>query len=369
MSNNTEVKNAIESMKTKRSKKKSNARAVFGSFLMFVIVFSAFVFSVLMSFSITKDKTINYSEKSDIDYKVYLKENDFYDTPYLDKGMAYVASLIDKITIKYNYIFDVNEKSDIDVQYQIIGKLVIASQNNANVFYEKEYDLTDLNKDSISSQNYYSLMKEVNIDYTYYNNLANKFRSNYAVNTTSYLEVYLSVSENSRETNSYKLNNQSRTTLTIPLSEQEINVKLNNQNVNEKKQIVSKGGIVVKNEKMKIASIPLLMATLIMFVLFIRNIMRASMGKISEYDRFINRILRGYDRIIVTVKTAPKTENYNVIKVANIDELIDVRDNVKEPINYYVIKEHERCAFFVIHNEDLYLYAVQNSGEDKHEKR
>ena len=71
-----------------------------------------------------------------IDYKVYLDENDFYDTPYLKKDMAYVASLIDHIYIHYHYEFDITKKSDCDVEHQIKAKLIIHSKNNFYDFFE-----------------------------------------------------------------------------------------------------------------------------------------------------------------------------------------------------------------------------------------
>ena len=78
---------------------------------------------------------IKYNINSDIDYKVYLKQNDFYETEYLDKDMVYVASLIDRIKVKYDYNFKVNMNSSIDFDYKVIARLVIASTNNKNVSF------------------------------------------------------------------------------------------------------------------------------------------------------------------------------------------------------------------------------------------
>ena len=52
-------------------------------------------------------------------------------------------------------------------------------------------------------------------------------------------------------------------------------------------------------------------------------------------------------------------DDYNVIKVDNFQELVDVRDNTKEPINYCVITEHQKCEFFVINDNNLYFYIVK----------
>ena len=50
------------------------------------LAFLAFsIFAIIMSFSIINEKRVNYSENSDIDYRVYLHPNDFYEEEYLEK--------------------------------------------------------------------------------------------------------------------------------------------------------------------------------------------------------------------------------------------------------------------------------------------
>ena len=44
-----------------------------------------------------KNYYINYVEDGSVDYKVYLKENNFYSDSYLGKDQVYVAGLIDKV--------------------------------------------------------------------------------------------------------------------------------------------------------------------------------------------------------------------------------------------------------------------------------
>jgi len=65
------------------------------------------------------DISLELKESSNLDYKVYLKENDFYDTPYLTKDMAYIASLIDTINIDFNYLFSIDTISNMDFSYGI----------------------------------------------------------------------------------------------------------------------------------------------------------------------------------------------------------------------------------------------------------
>ena len=336
--------------------------------IIFIILIIGLIFSLNKAFSITKKGFISYKEISDINYKVYLKDNNFYDKPYLEKGMAYVASLIDKIDINYNYKINSSVNSNIDINYAIVAKLVIASQNNNSVFFEKEYELSNTATDEIVDNNNYLLDKEISVDYNYYNDLANQFKSKYAVNTNSRLEVSLIVKEKNKENNSYDLDNESVATLVIPLSEQEVNINMNDNNINRETKITSDVKIIINDTTFVIVSIVITILAIIALISIIKKILIFTKNERSNYDRFIKRILVGYDRIIVNVKTAPDINNYNVIKVESFQELVDVRDNTKEPINYYIIQEHIKSEFYLINNNNLYLYVVKAVDIENNEK-
>ena len=93
------------------------------------------IICLIKAFEYTEKEEIVYRETSTVNYKVYLKDNNFYETQYLEDGMAYVASLIDKIHINYDYSLTSSIKSNIDVDYKIVAKLIIGSQNNSKVFF------------------------------------------------------------------------------------------------------------------------------------------------------------------------------------------------------------------------------------------
>ena len=215
---------------------------------MFIFLVLGFIVCLNNAFDCTKREEIIYKETSTVNYKVYLKDNNFYDTPYLEKGMAYVASLIDKISINYDYSLISSVISNIDVNYKIVAKLTIGSQNNSKVFFQKEYDLTDLVKDKMVDTNIYQINRETIIDYHYYNDLANEFRASYAVNTISNLEVQFVVEEKNSENSNHKMSNYSVSSLTIPLSEQEINIAMKEKQVNDVKTQVEEARHYIKSK-------------------------------------------------------------------------------------------------------------------------
>lgn len=322
------------------------------------------IICIINAFEYTKKEEIIYKETSKVNYKVYLKDNNFYETPYLEDGMAYVATLIDKIHINYDYLLTSNTNTNLDIDYKIIAKLIIGSQNNSKVFFEKEYDLTDSIKDKMNNTNNYHINREAIIDYNYYNDLANKFRASYAVNTISNLEVQLIVEEKNSENNNHKMNNHSVTSLTIPLSEQEINISMQEKQINDVKTLLKEEKYHIKSKEFYTISIIILVLILTHIGLIIRYFIKKH-HKLTKYDKYINRLLNGYDRIIVNVKTPHNKNKYEIIRVNNFQELIDVRDNTKEHINYYIIEEHKKCEFYVTNDKDLYLYEVNDTDFDR----
>ena len=99
---------------------------------------------------IEKNKTyyVSYHEDSNIDYKVYLKENDFFDNNYLGPNNQYISTLIDYITANFNYQLNV-ERDDIDYKYKyrIEANVEVIELNDNNLLVgdydtKKAYEVT-----------------------------------------------------------------------------------------------------------------------------------------------------------------------------------------------------------------------------------
>ena len=221
-------------------------RVLVYSFLIIIFSFSSSFF-IKRSFSFFNAKNITYKETSNLDYKVLLKKNDFYETNTLNKNMAYIASLIDKITINFNYYFNIDKESNLDFNYDIIGKLIISDGTKKNTYYEKEYTLLENVEESIKNQKIYQINKDIEIDYHEYNNLANKFRTSYGIDTTSRLIVYLNIHEKNSKNNKFNFNNNSQMSITIPLSEKAINITMDYNEVNKKSKLISNSEVVINN--------------------------------------------------------------------------------------------------------------------------
>lgn len=353
--------------KNKTKKKLLNFKTrVFIDTFVFVVSLITAIFIIGMSFSIIKEQNINYQENSNIDYKVFLKKNDFYEQEYLGKDKVYVASLIKSIEANFNYIFKIDTKTDIDFIYDITGTLVIADSGGKKTFFEKDYQLLKEERAKITKGTVYNLNKTVDIDYDYYNNLANKFKTNYGINSTSNLIVKLNIKEINKD-DAFKLNNTSTMLITIPLSEREVNISMNYNEVNRNNEVLQNGGISVSNYFLLASGILFLILSILVLIKLIRELL--SLRKpLSKYEKYLKRILREYDRLIVNTPTAPDKKGKKVTTINSFDELLDVRDNLKLPIKYYINEEHEKCSLYINHEDELYLLILEAKEMEKTEK-
>ena len=107
-------------------------------------------------------------------------------------------------------------------------------------------------------------------------------------------------------------------------NQDEINIYNNKEDLNMF-GITSEAKIAIENEFLIYFDLAIIIVLLILIIRFIHKL-RLINNKKSKYDLYIERILNGYDRIIVNVKTGPNFDDYNIIKVENFQELIDVRE-------------------------------------------
>ena len=368
-------KNKIVKIKKKQNKKdikntefvssKKNNKLYFGYYsrLIALILLFCFFFIICLFFA-TKTlerevlTPINYTEKGSIDYKVYLNENNFYEQEYLEMNKAYVASLIKYIDVNFNYNFKIEQKSNIDFDYKIIGELVIENNGGTKRYLEKEYTLLESKNKKIIENNNIAIKENIQIDYNYYNILANSFRSTYGVDTNSYLNLYLEVNSNSDEKLNYKINETNKVSLKIPLSEKAIEITFDQNGGEVTKQVIPVGSVVF-NKKYLILEIVFLLITIFFFIKLIKYIV-SIMKSNTKYDKFVKKVLKEYDRLIVETYTSIDMSGSNIIEVKSFTELLDVRDNLKVPILYYNIVKHQKGIFYIKNDNDIYLLTIKD---------
>lgn len=353
-------------VKQKKSKRKRGiylgyySRLIFNVILFLSLVVTSYIF-INKSIVIQEAKNVSYEEHGNADYKVFLKDNIYYEDKYLDKNMSYIANLIDYISVDYNYNFKADTLFDGEYSYKIRADLEILNAENKTLFFTKKYDLIKEKTFTIENQNEYNIVENIKIDYDHYNSLANGFKSSYGVDTESnliiYLDIYRNIDQNS--INNPNINGNGTIKLTIPLSEKAINIKMDSMEINNKNVITSLDDYYLEDIKYLIIGIISLIVSLYLFIKIVKRLSRLSISP-TDYDKTLKKILNQYDRLIVTTSSMPNLEKNNIIKLKEFVELLDAKDNLHKPIFFIEVTPHQKAYFFIQDDDKIILYTLKN---------
>ena len=353
-------------VKQKKKKKKRGiylgyySRLIFNVILFLSLVVTSYIF-INKSIVIQEAKNVSYEEHGNADYKVFLKDNIYYEDKYLDKNMSYIANLIDYISVDYNYKFKADTLFDGEYSYKIRADLEILNAENKTLFFTKKYDLIKEKTFTIENQNEYNIVENIKIDYDHYNSLANGFKSSYGVDTESnliiYLDIYRNIDQNS--INNPNINGNGTIKLTIPLSEKAINIKMDSMEINNKNVITSLDDYYLEDIKYLIIGIISLIVSLYLFIKIVKRLSRLSISP-TDYDKTLKKILNQYDRLIVTTSSMPNLEKNNIIKLKEFVELLDAKDNLHKPIFFIEVTPHQKAYFFIQDDDKIILFTLKN---------
>ncbi len=323
-----------------------------------ILLLSLCLLFLYNAIDIKKEKIITYQEIGSLDYKVHLKENDFYQESYLGKDMYYIASLIKNIEIDLNYNFVVDSNIGTSFSYDIIGKLIVSEEQGNNKLYEREYVLKTVEAQTKENEKKHNIQDTLSIDYDYYNDLANKFKATYGIDATSQLVLYININKEISDQEDIYLKELKQMTITIPLTQQTLDIKIDNTGINNSNQIIRQSNVSVINIIFGILFIIVFPG--LIYVLFkLSLLLLALKPKQTKYDKYVKKLLNEYDRLIVESPTEPILENKNIIKIKRFEELLDARDNIKRPIMYYSIVKHHKCYFYIEIGKSIYLLTIK----------
>ena len=335
------------------------------SFIMCLIciIVSIFLFDFSLFFIYFKNNEnsyVTYDEKSDILYKVYLKDNDFFENNYLGSNKQYIASLIEKVVADFEYelSFDI-AGVDYKYEYEINANINVYDKDTKNVLFDKTENLM-AKKSYVANEKEVSIKEKINIDYNYFNDLANKFINVYDLNDAeSVLTIVMNISTVGM-CDDFKENEENKSTisLAIPLTKKTVAIELSNDLIETENNIM-----LCESNKLNfivlLIAIVLVILNLLLFVYLINyEIKTRTIDTI--YLKKLRKLLNNYGAYIQELTDDFNFKGYQLIKIRTFEDLLEIRDTIKQPILMKENKE-KNSAYFVIpsHFKQLYIYRLK----------
>lgn len=311
---------------------------------------------------------MKYSSSGDIDYRVYLKKNDFINKEYIGSGEAYILNLIDHIQLFPTYNFKSSEKTKVNGNSRLVAKLKVYYRESSDKSSNPEVLKKEITLDEKTfnfNDSKYSMNGSYDISLDSYLSILNNFQKEVKIAMEGYIEVSYETNFNGT-IGGASYNDKYESTLKIPLSTSVI--KLDKSNSNEKTSKVREGDLV-KTNKTVLSYIVIVNIIVFMVVCVLLKKLFMFTNK-TEYQRLMNKLLRNYDDIIVNTSTMIDTSNYTIMEITEFKELLNLSRELLLPIMNYEVMKDKITWFYVIRESILYRYIVSASKleEEKQSK-
>lgn len=105
-----------------------------------------------------------------------------------------------------------------------------------------------------------------------------------------------------------------------------------------------------------VATLAVLIAiALIIYVVNTRN-------EEAIYKNNLKKILSYYDAVLVQSYNFPNLKGKNIIKITNIEDLIDAQIEIRKPI-YYMIEGEDSCSFVLLDNSEACVFILKQNEQ------
>ena len=273
----------------------------------FILIIIGLIILILAFF---KPNHHNLDIQNKSSYEVTYNDNNYFSNNIIPENNYYISSLIKDININYDIL--INNLKQNNYTYKINIKLQSNYENNP--IFEKEYPIKN---NSLTN----NINEQIVIDYNYYLNYINNFESNINLKADSSLLIELNIIDNDTTLNYINI--------TIPLNEKVIYIEENdNFNKQESNDF---------NHNYFAISIILIASGIFINLYF------------NKSNNF-KRIIKEYKSLIIKVLDNPNINNYQVINITTIEDLIKIAlSNDLNILNY-------NNKYFIIKENIMYLY-------------
>ena len=361
-------KNQVKEILVNQTKRRNTVLA-----LAFIIVI---VFIITLSFFTiyldrNKKQYVSYNESSEIDYKVFLKNNEFFKEEYLPEGNQYIASLIDYIKADFNYKLSLEEKMvEYKYSYRIEADVLVKEKGTNNPLYTTNKVLLSERK-MTTSLNELVINENIDIDYNYYNNLIKNFINIYGLDDTESvlnINMYINVIGACEEFENNK-EHESVISLSIPLTTKTMAIEISNDLINSENNVMLCKNGYSHSFMFILFGIIFAIIDLVLIIFTVRYEIKTRTAE-NIYERELKKILNNYSSYIQTLDGEFDFKDYQLLKVSTFTDMLEIRDTIKQPI---LMRENEdkTGAYFVIPSSTkiLYVYRLKVSDIEKEIKK
>jgi len=320
-----------------------------------ILVLILGIYLLIQTFEEPEVTNVQFTESSNMDYKVYLKENDFFKQDYIGKDNQYIASLIDYIEADFNYQLKAQQKNEsYKYTYRIEAETNLTdAETNNSIFNEKEV-LVKEKEYSANTSSILSVKEKVTIDYNKYNDLVKSFIEAYDLEdyiATLTINMYADVIDFEGNANAGK----PVMTLSIPLTTKTMAIDIESNEVNQNIVDVHK---TVNNKEYIYLAVGLLALALILGIK-LRYFIKDTESELALYEMKLRKIMTSYSSYVQKISNEYYFGDRQILEVRLFEDLLQIRETINKPILMLEGDVAMDTYFFIASDDTIYLYELQ----------
>lgn len=345
--------------------KRRNIVFIFACLIIIVFVFALSFFCIFVKRN--ENHYVKFNESNKTEYKVYLKNNDFYKDNYLEEDKEYISTLIDYINANFKYSLNLDEKNvEYKYSYKIDADLNVKRKSSNNYLYHETVNLVE-KKEVDTNRSNVSINENIKIDYNYYNDIIKKFINIYSlddINSNLIVKMYISVVGSCEEFEE-NANKESIISLSIPLASKVTGIELTDNLMSGQNSVIQ----CKKNYNyvyifLILCIVCLLLDLLLVFITF--KYIYTTRTAENIYEKELKKILNNYSSYIQKLNNDFNFKDYQLLRIDTFTDMLEIRDTIGQPILMRENKE-KNGAYFVIPgiSKILYVYRLKVSDIEK----
>ena len=325
---------------------------------LFCIILIFIITAVLIIQTTQKEETkdIVYTETSKLDYKVYLKDNDFFEGKYLEKDNQYIATLIDYILADFDYklaakVEEGEEDVNYNYKYKVLAEVNVTEKDTSNSLYKHSEEIVAEKALKGNTATDLKISEEIKVDYNKYNNLIQSFVDTYDLEDSKAevaINLYVDLEDSEKS-------NIPAVSLTIPLTTKTMAIDIESNAVNGNDINVSTKIGTGRNLFISLLLIILDVYLALKLVRFMKDTKDIK----AVYNMTLRKIMSNYGSYIQKLNNELDFENCQILEIKSFEDLLQIRETINKPILMTEKSSAMETYFFIPNDKDVYIYELK----------
>lgn len=335
-------------------KKSINKRlkiALVAILLIIIAIISILLYLAVKNPEIREEKvsSLSFSNKTDINYKVFLKPNPLYKIDNLEEDKLYLTSFVNYIKANFQYEFKIDKSADIKGDYEVVAMVegYTTEEKVVKVIWRKEFIL--LPKTGFESKDSKFLInKEIMFSLDEYNIFATQIKEMADLDLPVKVSVVMNVNLQAKVGKNI-IEKKFAPSITTPLSTSYFEIVKGG--VEEKPEVIEEiKQIQLPVNQNIIITYGIIIGISFLALLYLLIFIKGN-ALVDVFKKQLNKIFKSHGTRLVAINNEIGTTFGMYYKVRSIEDLVRIADELGRPIMYRYSTDSKDITNFYIHDD------------------